>query len=198
MSKGEELNELFTKWKRKQKNEKECENTIPIIKISKESFTYDGFVFEEKDGTVLYMLCESNLGVDIKANDEFWFKKVYKIRNNNLKIPKRIEKMQEYLCEEMSDLRKTDISYMNINKRGGVGSCNLNILKNYYEKYEEEILEEIKIINPRIIVFCARSKFIYNCLREKTDKKIIKMWHPSCRKSDNKYIEEFKERFKKM
>ena len=48
MSKGEELNERFTKWKRKQKNEKECENTIPIIKISKESFTYDGFVFEEK------------------------------------------------------------------------------------------------------------------------------------------------------
>ena len=61
---------------------------------------------------------------------------------------------------------------MNINKRGGVGSCNLNILKNYYEKYEEEILEEIKIINPRIIVFVLEVNLFIIVWEKKQIKKL--------------------------
>lgn len=212
MSKVEELNRLFEKWKVKQKEEakkaksktkkqdenEKYKNTIPILKVDNESFTYDGFVFGEKDETVLYILCESNIGVNAKANDEFWFKGVYRIRDNFLKIPRRIELMQKYLCEEVQNLENTDISFMNINKRGGFGFCDLNILKNYYDRYKDEILSEIKIINPKIIVFCARNEEIYKNLKEKVDAKIIKinMWHPSCRKSDEEYIEEFKNRFK--
>lgn len=215
MSKIEELDELFEEWKKKQKEEykeqkkqkerekeqeenEEYKNTIPILKVDNDSFTYDGFVFEEDDGTVLYILCESNLGLNTKANDEFWFKGVYKIKNNIYTIPKRIEKMQEYLCEKLPCLKKTDISYMNINKRGGFKNNDITILQNYYKRYKEEILREIEIINPKIIVYCARSEAIYNDLIKKIDKEIIKifMWHPSCRKSDDKYIDEFDKRCK--
>ena len=89
MGKVEKLNELFEKWKKEQEeevdvNDKENQSTIPSLKVSKDSFTYDGFVFDEKDNTVLYMLAESNLGGKNKENETFWLKSVYKIRNNNL------------------------------------------------------------------------------------------------------------------
>lgn len=220
MSKVEELEKLFEEWKEKQKQEgkklekekkidkkeakkeeeKKSKNTIQILKVNNESFTYDGFVFEEKEGTVLYILCESNLGLSAKANDEFWFKGVYKIKNNVLKIPRRIEKMQEYLCEKIPGLKNTDISYMNINKRGGFGNCDLEILENYYFEYQKNICKEIEIIKPKVIVYCARSEDIYEDLISNISNEIIKikMWHPSCRRGDEAYIEEFKERCKRL
>ncbi len=211
MSKVEKLEELFEEWKEKQKQEgKKLEkekkkekkgegnnkNTIQILKVNNESFTYDGFVFEEKEGTVLYILCESNLRLNAKANDEFWFKGVYKTKNNVLNIPRRIEKMQKYLCEKIPGLKDTDISYMNINKRGGFGNCDLEILENYYNEYKDDICKEIEIIKPKVIVYCARSEEIYKDLIGNISNEIIKikMWHPSCRRGDKAYIEKFKKR----
>ncbi len=205
MGKVEKLNELFEKWKKEQEeevdvNDKENQSTIPSLKVSKDSFTYDGFVFDEKDNTVLYMLAESNLDGKIKDNETFWLKSVYKIRNNNLKITKRIEQMQEYLCNKIPELSMKDISYMNINKRGGFAECNKQTLYNYYNKYKDNILREIEIITPQVIVFCAGNKSIYDDLKKNVNcKYIIDMYHPSYQYvSDEKYIEKFKEEFEKL
>lgn len=201
MGKTEKLNELFEKWKKEHEKEldisdKNNQSTIPSLKVSKDSFTYDGFVFDEKDNTVLYMLAESNLEGKIKDNETFWLKSVYKIRNNNLKITKRIEQMQEYLCNKIPELSMKDISYMNINKRGGFAGCNKQTLYNYYNKYKENILKEIEIINPSVIVFCAGNKTIYDDLKENVNcKYIIDMYHPSYRYWS---IEKFKEEFEKV
>ena len=201
MGKTEKLNELFEKWKKEHEKEldisdKNNQSTIPSLKVSKDSFTYDGFVFDEKDNTVLYMLAESNLEGKIKDNETFWLKSVYKIRNNNLKITKRIEQMQEYLCNKIPELSMKDISYMNINKRGGFAECNKQTLYNYYNKYKENILKEIEIINPSVIVFCAGNKAIYDDLKENLNcKYIIDMYHPSYRYWS---IEKFKEEFEKV
>lgn len=201
MGKTEKLNELFEKWKKEHEKEldisdKNNQSIIPSLKISKDSFTYDGFVFDEKDNTVLYMLAESNLEGKIKDNETFWLKSVYKIRNNNLKITKRIEQMQEYLCNKIPELSMKDISYMNINKRGGFAECNKQTLYNYYNKYKENILKEIEIINPSVIVFCAGNKAIYDDLKENVNcKYIIDMYHPSYRYWS---IEKFKEEFEKV
>ena len=96
MNKTEKLNELFVKWKKEQEQEVNSKieyekNTMPFLKVDKNSFTYDGFVFNEKDNTVLYILAESNLGSNNKEDETFWFKSVYKIENNNLKLTRRIE-----------------------------------------------------------------------------------------------------------
>lgn len=206
MGKVERLNELFEQWKEEHKREldisnKDNQSTIPSLKISKDSFTYDGFVFDEKDNTVLYMLAESNLDGKIKDNGTFWLKSVYKIRNNNLKITKRIEKMQNYICQNFTELSMKDISYMNINKRGGFAECNNQTLYNYYNKYKKDyILKEIEIINPKVIVFCAGNKAIYDDLKENVKcKYIIDMYHPSYQYiSDEKYIEKFKSEFDKL
>ncbi|HJJ05459.1 MAG TPA: hypothetical protein OIM45_06410 [Clostridiaceae bacterium] len=205
MSKVEELNELFIKWKEEHKNEKlnnedVTERTIPVKEIDKNSFTYDGFVFDEKDGTILYILSESNVGDNAKEdNDMFWFKGIYKVENNTYhSIPRRIEKMQKVLCQKIPQLTNRDISYMNINKRGGFGECNKQILYNYYKRYKEHyIWKEIEIINPKLIVFCvgAYSEEIYKDIKNNVKcKYMIQMPHPSCRVSDEKYIEEFKEK----
>lgn len=85
---------------------------------------------------------------------------------------------------------------MNINKRGGFAECNKQTLYNYYNKYKENILKEIEIINPSVIVFCAGNKTIYDDLKENVNcKYIIDMYHPSYRYWS---IEKFKEEFEKV
>ena len=85
---------------------------------------------------------------------------------------------------------------MNINKRGGFAECNKQTLYNYYNKYKENILKEIEIINPSVIVFCAGNKAIYDDLKENVNcKYIIDMYHPSYRYWS---IEKFKEEFEKV
>ena len=199
MKKKEELNNLFLKWKEEQRKEKDA-ITIPFNKVDKASFTYDGFVFEEKDNTVLYILKESNLINGTKANDEFWFKEIYKEQNNRNIITRRIEKMQKYICLNIPNISNRDISYMNINKRGGFTKSDEDAMYNYYERYKEKyIWEEIKIINPIIIIYCAKDKKIYEDLVKNINVKcIINMDHPSNYYiSDKKYMEKFKERFNK-
>lgn len=206
MCKTEQLNRLFEEWKKEQEKENDSntqkyQGTIPVLKVSKDSFTYDGFVFNEKDNTVLYMLAESNLCGRSKEDETFWFKSVYKIENNNLRLTKRIEKMQEYICQKLPELSKMDISYMNINKRGGFAECDKQILYNYYEKYKENyIWKEIEIIKPKVIVFCAGVDEIFEDLKNNVNcKYIINMYHPSYQfMSDEKYMEKFKLEFDKL
>lgn len=201
MEKIEKLNKLFKEWREEQENEDDqisSLSTIPLNKVNKSSFTYDGFVFEEKDNTVLYILKESNLLEGNKANNEFWFKQVYKEENNKNIITRRIEKMQKYICDNVPEIGIRDISYMNINKRGGFTNNERKAMYNYYEKYKEKyIWKEIEIINPKIIIFCAREREIYEDLVKNIKvKNILNMYHPSNYYiSDMKYMDVFKTLF---
>lgn len=198
MSKIEELNNLFEQWKKEQKKESYNADTIPVKRIDKSSFCFDGFVFGEKSNTVLYILDESNLQEKSKeSNDFFWLKGAYKIKNNINKnpIPRRIELMQEIIKNKFNDISLQDISYMNINKRGGFEACNDKILLNYYNKYKGFIFEEIKILDPKIIVSCTGNDKIYSDLVNNKEQLncnyILNMPHPSCRYTDEKYKKEF-------
>ena len=111
MNRTQKLSKLFKIWKIEQEKEKsyinkESQRKTSALQVDETSFTYDGFVFDEKDNTILYILAESNLEGNTKADNQFWFKSVYKVKNNNLKLTKRIEKMQEYLCQEIPDLHQ--------------------------------------------------------------------------------------------
>ena len=200
MNKNEELNKLFEEWKIKHSEESYNADTIEVLHVDKESWCEDGFVFEEKSNTVLYILNETNLDNGNKANGQFWFKENF----GQLKHPiiNRVQDMQAILCAELENLTMQDISYMNINKRGGFDSCNYNTLKKYYYKYKEFIIKEINIIDPNIIVFATGNNGIdiYNDLIADKDKinckNIIFMSHPSKRISNAEYLEEFEKQIK--
>ena len=208
MSKIQELNTLFEQWKEKQSQEDKNSNTIPKIikRIDKDSFTADGFLFGEKAGGVLYILNESNLQEGTKESyDFFWLKGAYKVKNNINKnpIPRRIELMQNIISNKIPEIDIQDISYMNINKRGGFSSRDNEALWNYYNEYKEKfIFEEIKIIEPKIIVVCTGFKKIYSDIlkhhEELKYKYIIDMYHPSYSfASDEDYLDKFKKELEK-
>ena len=208
MNRTQKLSKLFKIWKIEQEKEKsyinkESQRKTSALQVDETSFTYDGFVFDEKDNTILYILAESNLEGNTKADNQFWFKSVYKVKNNNLKLTKRIEKMQEYLCQEIPDLLPTDISFMNINKKGGFAKCDWNNLIDYYNKYRNYIWREIEIINPKIIVICfknKKTKQIRDDLKKNVNcKYIIDMYHPSYQFISNKnYMKVFEDEFKNL
>ena len=83
MDKKKELDNLFNEWKEEQMkdNSDTIESPIVFKRIEKDSFSYDGFVYDEKEGTVIYILAESNLQESVKIdNNEFWFKDVTKAK----------------------------------------------------------------------------------------------------------------------
>lgn len=101
------------------------------------------------------------------------------------------------------------ISFINLNKRGGFGFINRKVFSNYIERYQEFIKREIELINPDIIIWCAhntfRKKYLCSifgkdCVIWKEsvvkilgrDVQVIKMRHPSCRKSTKEYLDYFK------
>lgn len=227
------LKELFDYWLEKQKNESNY--NWKCTGIAKESFTGDGIVCEDvwnglQDNNkerVLYILREANgsggrdTGEGRTVDEcEFWFKQCV-CNDNNLgkNIFKRIAEIQKVINRLDGNTPRREVlkevAYMNINKRGGHSSVNWPVLNNYAKKYRDEIMEEIAIIQPDIIVCCGtywtlidnvydkfnkenweeKKNYIYEELEISANKyaKVINVYHPSARISDEKYMGRFKE-----
>ena len=71
------------------------------------------------------------------------------------------------------------VAFMNLNKRGGAGETNAEKFIRYCEKYRIFVQREIQIINPDVIVWCAREVNPEKILGTKYDKKVLKMTHPA-------------------
>lgn len=238
----EQLKELFDFWIKEHGNDEEykCEKTG----IANDSFTPDGMVNEEtwnqlhteNKKKVLYLLREANgntstLTEDGKSvdNGEFWFQQCVDNGNIGNIIFKRIEEMQKIIQDEESyngEILK-QVAYMNINKRGGGSTVDWKILNEYAHKYKKQIMKEICILKPDIIVCCGTYwTFIDNIcgLYEENDKAkwephdkrdfvleatmeiedgdkfeclIFNMYHPSARMKTENYIERFKQLWEK-
>lgn len=111
--------------------------------------------------------------------------------NNEISNPKAKE-LQKALSQ---------VAFMNINKRGGNSTTDINYLKNYFFRYKDNIKREIEIINPDIIVWCV--DFEFDMEKEFPHIKVINMYHPAKArfmkkseleiKDDREYIEKLKE-----
>lgn len=60
----------------------------------------------------------------------------------------------------------------------------MKILTNYALQYSNNILNEIEIINPKLIVCCGKGlkniiKMVYENNNKITDKNIVEIYHPS-------------------
>ena len=59
------------------------------------------------------------------------------------------------------------IALINVNKNGGGGSSNRNIIEANYTKHKNTLLQQIDGINPDIIINCSRVKRLYEDVAEK-------------------------------
>lgn len=171
------------------------------------SFCCDGFLTEDicsEKKTVLFLCREANVFEEGKLKPEmgekFWMRdNVFRKKSNNEELCKEDKKAGEkywsflektiklyckYEPEELDIAYKPEelnIAYMNLNKRGGFGSCTQSRLKNYVDRYKDKIEEEIRIIDPDWII-CGGTHGIAEGLDLKREIILEDEYHPAYRK----------------
>lgn len=204
----EKMKKLFEKWKQEHKDDKLYEYDTPSIDgkiIPKENFISDGFCVSNviKENTILYIAKESHeydkdsIINKEKINEYKYLKKCF-ADNKNTSFPSRIRGMQEILGKDIKDM-----TFMNINKRGGFSYTNMAVLNTYAMQFSDNIVNEIEIINPELIICCGIGlKRIINMVYTKCDKElnrpIVEVNHPSYVISKEKYLDSFREELRKI
>ncbi len=202
------MKKLFEKWKQEHKDDKLYEYDTPSIDgkiIPKENFISDGFCVSNviKENTILYIAKESHeydkdsIINKEKINEYKYLKKCF-ADNKNTSFPSRIRGMQEILGKDIKDM-----TFMNINKRGGFSYTNMAVLNTYAMQFSDNIVNEIEIINPELIICCGIGlKRIINMVYTKCDKElnrpIVEVNHPSYVISEEKYLDSFREELRKI
>lgn len=202
------MKKLFEKWKQEHKDDKLYEYDTPSIDgkiIPKENFISDGFCVSNviKENTILYIAKESHeydkdsIINKEKINEYKYLKKCF-ADNKNTSFPSRIRGMQEILGKDIKDM-----TFMNINKRGGFSYTNMAVLNTYAMQFSDNIVNEIEIINPELIICCGIGlKRIINMVYTKCDKElnrpIVEINHPSYVISKEKYLDSFREELRKI
>lgn len=219
--KTNDLEKLFDVWKEKQKKEWEetsgkernkgylrYYNRGLLSKINPAgSFTKDGIVDEErweKGKKILFILKEANGGGQLSMEQEpqsvcidesFWFRNCVLDRKVTRwkGIFRRIEKIAK--TDTDKDIFDTlgSVAYMNINKRGGKSNAVTEVIDGYLKEYKEQILQEIKVIEPNTVAICCGNTPYARGLGEIIKKEIcnieIKYYnHPAARISDENYL----------
>ncbi len=178
-----EADKLFKKWSEKNSRDEQYPyKAIP----APDSFSRDGIVCPEVYFNcglkVLYICREENLSR--KENSDGYMRATGIINHIQNIIGKKakpglfynnIIRMQGLLTtgaqEKALNLEKLkEIAIINLNKRGGSGSCNQIILKNYTEKYAEEIRSQIKLIQPDVILCCGTFDLVQKYVLKRQDK----------------------------
>ena len=217
MSKTEELKTLFEEWKDCHANEsddeyykyhKQKKDTSPDY-IPKENFVCDGILDEFKFNVarpkILYIAKECNLDVRHYIETDpsaFWAIKDFE--DNNLPILLKGIAMlnnaiinNDYLKPNKNSASLLNIAFMNLNKRGGLKNCVWDTLYGYVEKYKDKISEQIRIIDPDIIICCGQSvkeDIVDKFHLAEAKVKVVWAYHPSYRRiSDISKLEKLKE-----
>jgi hypothetical protein len=94
-----------------------------------------------------------------------------------------------------------NIAIINVNKVGGTSKSNDKIINDIYNKYKNTILQQIKYIEPIVIINCSRVNKIKEDLQNKIIQQknifsasffnngiIINAYHPNCRYKHNLYF----------
>lgn len=225
-----DIDELFALWKEAQSYDEYNYSSLEK-KVHKESFIKDGIVgkngeWEKRKKKVLYILKESNSSDEIneskrdllklgKDEELFWLQRVvynqsFLNKKGNL-IGARISKLQNYIdnFEPTTEYDKTtlkNISFMNLNKRGGINHSDETIAS-YTKKYKKFINKQIEILAPDLVI-CGNTynlikKYVYNNEVEELTENVFKtklnnkymffigVDHPSSRVSNEHYLNNF-------
>lgn len=166
MSKQEKLEALFNEWRKEHINESDesFSKTSSGGLIKKNFFQIDGIInedeFEKEKVKVLFISAEANVKHDEPLTD---YRQNYADYNDSGhddwsgKMRERICGIYQYISKQNNlsiNKMANKIAVMDINKRGG--SSNIGKGKHiveYAEVYKEYLINEIKTINPDLIVF---------------------------------------------
>lgn len=141
----------------------------------RESFCYDGRLTDWQEGrkTILFICREANIADEEhidkdkkmllpettregNCSGDFWMEKQFCEWEEKHSIKEPIHdpyiKFMRYCAEENGGLSNLNLAYMNLNKRGGFGRCNMDRIKHYVARYQYFIQEEIELISPDIII----------------------------------------------
>lgn len=209
------INSIFEAWKEAQNTDypfnavtKENGDTFEI-----NSFAQDGILnvedYYNSEIKVLFIMREANFKNNNTPPNQRcsleWFQEFID-SNGNSKHPciqEKIARMAFYLQNPQLSYEQRTLpninqlikalsssAIMNLNKRGGIGRCYELLLRRYVknEGVAKCIYDEIKLINPDVIVLLATGEFLYSSklpdkrrvLKCLEDEYIVKyMWHPS-------------------
>lgn len=209
--KGQQLEQLFINWKKKQAENHvqedaiKCDpdkSTFPDLAASKgaatgywsdfyTSFCYDGFLkppaAEEK--TILFICREANL-TSKKIHHKalmpektccFWMSDEFERNYQRWLKTGSGDKYVKFVCtvaKKYGGVEHVGLAYMNLNKRGGFGSCNMTRVGHYTEMYQSQIRQEIEIIDPDIIICGGTYDTVVKYFPE-WEGKCRDYWHPS-------------------
>lgn len=178
------LDDLFSLWKKAHEAEPDLVYKSYGGDVNKLSFTRDGIIdpaFFGKDKCVpkILLICKEGHEFDdpegsrycpeknLSDGKNFWVADGLsgKVRGRevsaflnclaaycNAYIKKNFE-FDRGIHLDRSVLKKA--AFMNINKRGGFGSCDDKVLKGYAERYAPFIAKEIALIDPEVIICCG-------------------------------------------
>ena len=129
--------------------------------------------------------------MDELKNEEYLYLKKNFNNNKNPIFARRIKMMQKEFVDLLGKSEE-DISFMNINKRGGFLNTDMAILNIYAMQFSNNIVKEIEIINPEIIVCCGKGikriiEMIYRKCNKKINRNIFEVPHPSRLITDAEY-----------
>ena len=149
--------------------------------IPKENFFYDGILFEEDyknaDKKILFIAKECNAYYDnitikteiITSNYMYWARVevegIIAGKKSATVFLSGLAMLDNAIISNDFSHPNKDVSVLknaaliNLNKRGGYNYCVWNTLEGYVKKYQDKLREQIKTINPNIIVCCGESVY---------------------------------------
>ena len=206
---NEKLNRVLEKWKQKIKNdfpaksfvsdgiinEKYWQNCQPkILIIMKEVNS------EKDDFTSLSQLVNDRIGHKSQLWKYIAWHNIGRVTNGLLEVHHNMQIIPIKDAEKDRQEVLKNIAVMNIKKTpGGDSSKDKEILK-HAENYSELIKEEIKVINPDIIILGGTYKYLkeilqlekqsYRIHKDPSNRVYINAYHPSARIGKGKYYSE--------
>ena len=207
-----ELEKLFEEWQERHESEN-CSSE----NISKSNFIPDGIIDEasymQSPKKILFIAKEAaclkkgntiEKNFEIAQNDGFWCRRVVLGEEGGTRFSSGLALLANAILNENFETPEKDISalryvaFMNINKRGGVTSCQNRRLAAYVKKYKDLIDREIRIISPDIIVCCGmgvrgRLSGVDSC----KSLPVLEVYHPSARyKTDTDRLKKLEDELK--
>lgn len=147
------MEKLFNEWYKQQ-----CINE----NAKESSFICDGSLSDDylEQHEILFV-CRESHDTSLGFKKYFWFKNVVDgLATKGKKYYNCVKSIIDYINNNIEpenaniDIKKC--GYINVNKKGGSSACNFQILDEYAKKYQEYIIEEIKILNPKRIVLLGK------------------------------------------
>lgn len=213
MGKTEELNRLFDIWKKRQSESSVCR---------KQYFLADGIVdetiFEKEPVRVLFITNEANTKYEshesTTADRREDFRQYMETGKDVWRGKMRLRMSELYKAATGNQNMEAQtaaghFAVMNLNKSGGSNHTDIQAMKTYCAAFQDLIAEEIRIIDPDLILWCGHGTFFLavEYLHAEGTKDgsfffpvgkrkvpLLPIWHTSCYQGKNEPAPGYKDR----